>query len=877
MLFHGNLLKRYVNLKDDAKNIANYLTLKTAEVEEVIERKIPDEVVIGYVTKCEKHPNADKLKVTEVDCWEKWKYQIVTGADNIRADIYVPVALPGAYLPAKDLKIKPVNMRWVESNGMICSKEELWIAEDLDKHGIWILQVWGQKRDKRSEENFGGWGQKSSDRLEEESNLDDFGIDFWKFLWKSLWEVLPFLNNFIFDIDNKTLTNRPDLTGHLWQAIELNTIYKLQHPEKIYMSNINQIFSLFFDSNIFDILEHSDKLEGKKLFVETNKARSYVMLLLKNIKVKKTDFKTRLDLIDLQEESINNWVDFSNLFMFLTSQPIHFFDADKIKWNVVVKEASGGEKFKALDGKEYELSKWDIIIVDDEKILALAGIIWGESSAIDDKTENILVEIANFDPIQVRKTWNRLALRTNAKIRFEKNISPLFSLYALLLFLDQLKLSGLEYELGGLNYHFSDEARQLFSKKVKVDFEDLRSFSGLNISDDEIKSILENLWFRLYSTGEQSNFFVLVPAWRSPADINIPEDIYEEVIRIYGYENIEGKDLVRKIDYVPLTEKIDLVQLSERIFVEDFHFTLLETYPWFNEKFLTKTFNTDLLEKISDKLLSLLNPTAPENKYLRSNLFFNLLQVVEKNFRNFDKIKTIETGKTFSYVDGRKNEKLKLWAVIYKKSIPTWKENNILELRNVLEKLLKEYSLKWLLEIQPIDDKVCQKISPEERFNCELINLIAHPKQKWIILLNKQPIGFMFSLHPYYHKNLKISDKSQISFLELDLDKLIQMKKKSKIKPIQKVNYFTLEDQIVERDLSFVIPKEKNYQDILLAVRKPKEIIDFEVFDIYDLWDKKSISIRIKIYGENMTSEDINSVMEKVIKEVEKVWGKLRE
>ena len=129
----------------------------------------------------------------------------------------------------------------------------------------------------------------------------------------------------------------------------------------------------------------------------------------------------------------------------------------------------------------------------------------------------------------------------------------------------------------------------------------------------------------------------------------------------------------------------------------------------------------------------------------------------------------------------------------------------------------------------------------------------------------------MFSLHPYYHKNLKVSDKSQISFLQLDLDKLIDLKKKSKAKPIQKVDYFTLEDQIVERDLSFVVPKDKNYQDVLLAVKKPSQVVDFEVFDIYDLGDKKSISVRIRIYGQNMTSEEINSVMEKVIREVEKV------
>ena len=837
MLFSGNLLKRYVNIKDQPENIANYLTLKTCEIEEIHTRKIPSEVVIGYVTKCEKHPDADKLFVTEVDCGDKGKYQIVTWAENIKSWIYVPVALPGAYLPAKDLKIKPVKMRWIESNGMICSKEELWIKEDLDIHGIWILD-------------------EDLNTLSKED------------LWKPLALEVPFLDNFVFDIDNKTLTNRPDLTGHLWQAIELNAIYSIFSSDKIYFSNINQIFQQFFDSNIFDILEHSDK-NSFDIYAQTPRVRTYVSLLLKNVKVKKSDFKTRLDLIDLDEEPINNWVDFSNLFMFLTGQPIHFFDAAKVNWPIKIQQAKGGEKFLALDDKEYTLNEGDIIITDNEKILALAWVIGWKSSAIDETTKDILVEIANFDPIQIRKTWNAHALRTQAKIRFEKNISPLYSLYALLLFLDQLKLSGLDYELGGISYFYSDDVKSLFAKKVRVNFEDLRNFSGLNIDDEKISEILTKLWFRLFKVGEKE-FDVLVPAWRSPADINIPEDIYEEVIRIYGYENIEGKDLTRNVDYVPYTPKVEIVRLGERIFVEDFHFALLETYPWFDLKFLEKVFDKEL-EEFYPSLLKLKNPTAPEFSLLRNNILLNHLKVVEKNFRNYDKIQIVETGKVFSDLE---QESLSLTATMYQKDLSWWKQNNIFTLKNALDKLLKDYNLKWLLEVVPLQT---DKLQGNLALTAKMLDKISHPKQKWLILLNKQPIWLIATLHPYYHKNLKISENSQISFMEINLDKLIELKSKSKQKPIQKLDYYTLEDQIVERDLSFVLPKDAPYGPILQAIIKPKQVIDYEVFDIYDLGDQKSISVTIKIYGENMTSEEINQVMQKVIKEVEKVWGKLRE
>ena len=831
MLFSWNLLKRYMNIKDNPEQIADYLTLKTCEIEEISIREISEEIVIWYVLECKKHPDADSLYITKVDCGEKWTYQIVTGAVNIRKDVYVSVALPGAYIKAKDLKIKPVVMRWVESNGMICSKEELWINEDLDIHGIWILD-------------------------EDLSTLSKSDLG------KKLTDEVPFLDNFVFDIDNKTLTNRPDLTGHLWQAIELNTIYNFFDKDKIYMNNIPAIFEIFQNTNIFDTLEHSNKWV-KDIYVQSNKVRTYLTLEINDVKVEKSDFQQRLKLIDLEQETINNWVDFSNLFMLFTSQPIHFFDADKIDGDIVVKEANWWEKFVDLTWKEYTLEKWDIIVVDNEKILALAGVIGGAGSEVIADTKNILVEIANFDPIQIRKTANRLALRTDAKIRFEKNISPLFSLYALILLLDQLKISWLKYELWWVKSYYTDEVKKLYSKNITIDFDELRSFSWIKIDNDKIISILEKLWFIVNSLWEQDTYLLKVPAWRSPEDINIPEDVYEEVIRIYGYENISGTDLEKTMDVVPYNRKTELVRIIEQEAVLENHFNLLETYPWFDLSVVEK------IKKINpDRLLSLQNPTAPENKYLRDTLYLNLLQVVAKNFREFDTIKIIETGKIWNKLSENEFvEKLVAGAMVYQKETKNWKDNNIFILKNLLKNILDSYQLKWLLEYKPID---------ESSSKYEQVKDIIHPKQQAEILLNKQVIWVLLTLHPYYHKEFKIPEKGQITYLQLDLDKLIELKSKLKSKPVVKKEYYTLEDQIVKRDLSFVVSKEENYGKILFAVSKIKEIIDAEVFDLYDLWDKKSISLTISIYGEKMTTEDINKVMDKAIQAVEKVWAKLR-
>jgi phenylalanyl-tRNA synthetase beta subunit len=205
--------------------------------------------------------------------------------------------------------------------------------------------------------------------------------------------------------------------------------------------------------------------------------------------------------------------------------------------------------------------------------------------------------------------------------------------------------------------------------------------------------------------------------------------------------------------------------------------------------------------------------------------------------------------------------------MVYQKETKNWKENNIFVLKNTVKDVLDRYWVKWLLEYVVIDEN-------DDKF--QQVWEITHPKQRAKILLNKQEIWLLVTLHPYYHKEFKIPEKAQITYLQLDLEKLIELKSRTKAKPVVKTQYYTLEDQIVSRDLSFVIPKNENYGKVLFAVSKIKEILDVEVFDIYDLWEEKSISLTIKIYWEKMTNDDINKVMDKAIKEAEKVWAKLR-
>ena len=210
------------------------------------------------------------------------------------------------------------------------------------------------------------------------------------------------------------------------------------------------------------MLEHTEQKLERAIKVSSEAVNTYIALEIKNIEVKKSDFFSRLQLKDIGGKSVNNWVDFANLFMNISSQPIHLFDADKVKGDLQVRNAREGELFVDLFEVEHSLKMTDIVIADNEKVLALAGVIGGLESAVSDTTKNVLVEIANYDPVIVRKTGTRLGLRTDAELRFEKNINPEWSLYSLLLFLDELKYYTKtlgNYEIGGVGYFIKSDLK----------------------------------------------------------------------------------------------------------------------------------------------------------------------------------------------------------------------------------------------------------------------------------------------------------------------------------------------------------------------------------------------------------------------------------
>lgn len=835
MKYHSQLLKKYLSISASPEDIAQNLILKTCEIEEIHTRTIPETIVIGKIHAIEPHPAADKLNICQVDCGSKGIFQIICGGTNVKVWIFVPVALIGTFIAPTGITIAKRPMRGVDSEGMICSKQELSIAEDLEQHRIRNLN-----------EDF-------------EITDEDKGL--------ALIDKFPWLNSTIFEVDNKSLTNRPDLTWHFGTAVELNAIYPDQSKK---YSKICEYIESFKTTNILDILENTEKKLQKQILREAEAVTSYIALELKNITIKKSDFFTRLQLLDLGGKPINNWVDFSNIFMNISGQPIHLFDADHIKGAIILRDADPEEKFIDLFGIEHTLTNSDLVIADEEKILALAGIIWGLHSGISEHTKNIIVEIANFDPVKIRKTGTRLGLRTEAELRFEKNINPEFSLYALILFLDELKFYSKDlgnYEIWGLNYTLSPNLNPHEKKYIPTPRSELESLIFGQTQADFItksKKILTDLGFHVL------NDEVIVPFRRSPDDINIKEDIAEEIARIRGYEQINPQPLLAELKAQPLSEETQITREVESLMVEQFAFDQVETYPR-TTPLAVKQFEVSL-----DQLYSLQNPLHPDYPLLRDHLLYNLIPLCQKNSKFFDECKLFDIGKARNkttyqwaqaldprYAENHIDESLQLWACIYKKNLENREQDPVLELKTIAWKLLSHLGIKGKIQFEKSDFSY------------------FHPKKQAKIILRNGPtpieIGQIASLHPRILKTQKFPETAQLATLIVNLEKL----KPLLYQQAHEKDYETLQDQIIRRDLSFVIDKTNNFESLLTTLNKLPNIEEIKVFDLYQGnnigANKKSISLQLKIKGDgNLTTEQINTILQEAIKKGESTGAQLR-
>lgn len=586
-----NWLKKYVELPCDlTKGKLSYdLTMSTVEVESMDDlAENLHGLVIGKIIAVSPHPDADKLRVCTVDTGDPEPSVIVCGGCNLEDGQLVVVAKPGAFVrwhgEGDPVEIKPVKLRGVMSYGMICASGEIGLEnlfpatranEIIDLNGLEVTP-----------------GQPAAEAL----GLDDI----------------------ILEVDNKSLTNRPDLCSHYGMARELSAIYDCP------LKPIPAV-ALPKDTDGFEVVIDNPE-----------RCSRYAGLVIKNIKNVPSPFWLRSILWRVGQRPINLPVDITNYVMFATGQPTHAFDRKHIRGAIHVRTAKPGEKLELLDGAKLDLTPEDLVIADENNPVALAGIMGGKLDSILPETTEVILEVANFSAIGTRRTAGRFNIRTEASARYEKGADPQRVGDGVMLAAAMFRSEFPDADISGCVDNYP---RPLPLSKVDVTLDFLSKRLGKEITGEEVQRMLRNLGFEVEI--DEGTLRVTAPSWRSTGDISLPDDILEEVARLISYENFEFRPpailLEKPVNQTrPELERAIREYLSFRCGMQE-----IFTYPWIEDEYLDAA-RTDKAE-----MLRLSTPPAPDESHLRSSLTPGLLKAVFTNLRYFDEFRLYEMTQVF--------------------------------------------------------------------------------------------------------------------------------------------------------------------------------------------------------------------------------------
>ncbi|MDH5716441.1 MAG: phenylalanine--tRNA ligase subunit beta [Spirochaetia bacterium] len=587
-----NWLNEFIDLSEiKPEDLANLLTMKTCEVEKS-EPFMPllDNIYVAQVNKVEKHPDADKLFVCQVD-YKKEKVQVVTGAPNVTEGKKYPIAPVGSCLP-NGMVMKHAKLRGLDSFGMLCSVSELELED-------FIL------------------AQNVADGIM--PLPDDFTVGM------SIREALH-LNDTIIEIDNKSITHRPDLWGHAGFARELSAI--LKRPLK---------FNPFEDYNDKKITK-DDNLKPVSVVIENNSATAYGAAVLKNIVIKPSSYKIQAYLLAAGMRPINNVVDVSNYVMLELGQPNHAFDRNFIKKKIKISYSKKNEKVTTLDEKEHTLPDGLVLIRDDNKPIALGGVMGGLETEVSESTKEIFLESASFHRKDIRKAVSSLNIRTEASQRFEKGQDPLNAEKAIYRFASLLKETCPEIVLGNVEVVYDEQIKENI---IETSYGYIKNRLGnINISDNEIKNILISLGMKCEEKSDK--LFVTVPGYRSQFDLTIADDIVEEIGRMAGYENIKTEPFMVSCEVPQYENKIRKLQ-NELIktFAGTYQFTEVYNYAFQSAEDIAVD------TRHSKEAISLQNAINAEMTHMRISPLTGLLKCIKQNQKEYSNLRFFEVERIF--------------------------------------------------------------------------------------------------------------------------------------------------------------------------------------------------------------------------------------
>lgn len=795
MLISLDWLKQYVDIKEDIPQLENALTMIGQEVEAIdIQGKHLDNVVIGKITEYGKHPNSDKLTLLKVNVGDEEELQIICGAPNHKLGDKVVVAKIGAVLPG-DFKIKKSKIRDVESFGMLCSQVELGIGEDGD--GIIILPE----------------DAPIGEEYRKYAGLDDVIFEL---------EITP---------------NRPDCLSHIGIAREVAAYYgrKVKYPS----------YTL---SEVIDSVNNYAKVRVE----DKERCKRYMGRVIRNVTVAESPewLKKRIRAMGLKP--INNIVDITNFVMFEYNQPMHAFDLDKLENNtVVVRAAENGEKITTLDGVERELVNGELVIADEVKPIAIAGIIGGQATQIETETKNVFLEVAYFTPDNIRKSAKKLGIVTDSGYRNERGLD----IENLPEVIDRAAALIAEVASGEVLDEVIDKYIEKPQKfEIPLNLTKLNTFIGKKLEFDTVGKILSNLGLGI-KTLSQDMLLITPPTYRT--DLTRPEDLYEEVIRMYGFENIEAVMPVEDIESGLKDSKISVADNLKEILKE------IGLHEVINYTFIPRE-ALDIL-KIKDKVIEISNPLSEDMVIVRPTLMYSLLANIRDNFnRNQFDLRFFEVSKVFTPAEELANEDLKICVAIAGKPERT--------LWNPKPKAYDFYTMKGyvekLLEYMGINRYKLERSSNEN----------FHPGRSADIKIGNDVIGTFGEVHPDVLEAMDIK-RERAYVADIDLaraEKYI----KSAVKYERIVKY-----PEVTRDLAIVMDKDILVGNMVEDLKRVSPLIEkIEIFDVYEGEkidaDKKSVAISIVLRNKVKTLEEkeINDVVTKVLETISKKYrGEIRQ
>jgi phenylalanyl-tRNA synthetase beta chain len=794
-------LKEHLDTKLNENQIIDKLTDVGLEVENVNSQSGQlDSFIVAKILKAEKHPDADRLRVCDIDIGLDDYVKVVCGAPNAKEGLLTIYAPPGAVVPKNQMKLVVSKIRGVTSYGMLCSESELNLSSESDG----IIELSSEKYNKKIGKNY---FPKSSINI----------------------------------IDISITPNRADCLGVRGIARDLAAAgsgkLKNLKTEKLVQKSKQKV-------NIKIIKE---KKQG---------CTTFGSCLITGVKNTESPDWLKKKIISLGQKSISAIVDITNYVMFDLNRPLHAYDADKIDKEIIIRNSKKGEKFKALDDKDYDLENDMCVITDNSGVLGLGGIIGGTRSGTELDTKNVLIESAYFNPRSIRKTSKILNIDTDAKFRFERGIDPLSIEQGL-----QRAAELIKKICGGQISKFDiKKIENVKNKLVKFDIQLFEKITGFKIEQKEMIKILTNLGFEIKK--QKKRLLLTVPSWRP--DIEQEVDIVEELVRIKGYDEIKmiQPQKVRKKNTLSQTQK--LFHFLQRAIASKGY---LEAITW---SFTDSKVNQLFIE--NNKEIKIVNPISADLNVLRTSIFSNLIIHLNKNLgRGFKDLSIFEIGPTFSGSQPGNQQTLVGGLRSGKLSRQSWAEQ---------ERLVDVFDIK-----RDIIQSLVEAGYNKDKFyiDDETPNYY-HPGKSGRIFLNKNKenvVAFFGDIHPSILKKLDIKTEALVGF-EIFLDNIKQPKKLLKD---QKAQYKYSDFQKSERDFAFVLDKNFKAQELIGIITNVDKVLikSVKVFDVYEGENieegKKSIALNVTIQSleKTLNEEDLNKINQLIISTVElKTGAKIR-